>query len=229
MLAKWTISGFANPVGYECLRLSIHYWKLLYPECRCVVAYNGVNSQQLEILESLEEVELLDQSTCLDRLPVPAKGPAWKLYPPRLDINDYEIWIDNDLVVYSHSDTVRRAIQSGVPFITEGLYRNMGQYEKFIRPQYRINSGWVGLPPGFDVEGEIRSKLIGPWDSYFDEQGLVGWIITSNNGVIVPIKEVYICDHDFQLGEVGIHFVGLNSKPDRKKFWETYATTRIML
>lgn len=218
-LIRWTI-GPTHECGIACLKESVRRMRKLYPECDLVICHNQLGEDGLCAVRELG-VELYDQNERTDSLPYPPLGGyyvAWKLYPPRLRGGSHEILIDNDIVLTKRVREIDEFLTADDVFLTyEGLHGLHGMYADDVPKGLRVNSGIVGLPPGFDYAGAIR-QLARPWQGYFDEQGLVAAVICSRpKFLMIPQPVVPIVEHDFSLEAhdanlscCGYHFVGAN-------------------
>jgi hypothetical protein len=185
---------------------------------RYVVCHNGVPRSRLDSVAS--RVELVDQERFTDSLPIPPSGVSWKLYPPRIDMEAREVFMDNDLVIHRRIDLER---MPGHCFISEALGRNYGSLDPRVASTVNMNSGFFGVPPGFD----LRSEIVGvidefgvDWrDSYFEEQGVVAYIVHKRPHWIATMDEIAVLwpkddPKSWSSGSHGTHFVGLNKGDD---------------
>ncbi len=218
-LIRWTI-GKTSDSGLHCLNTSVKYMKQLYDKnFRYVVCYNNLSNNQKK---SLPNIEQIDQEKHVDALPCKPLGPAWKLYPPRLEFDNHEIIIDNDVVIYNKLPQLERFLQrKDLLVITEAIKRSYsGVLQQSIPNDFNINSGLLCLPPNFDFKQKILDALLG-WNDHFSEQTLVGYIMCQQPSVeIIPLSDVFVCYNEYKRGSCGIHFVGLNSNID--VYWKKY-------
>jgi len=217
-LTRWTI-GESTKDGYECLEMSIDSFLNFY-ETEVVICHNiSVN----KLPKFVKKFNLIDQSKFLNLKPKP-KGVAWKLYPPRIDQNNYEISIDNDIVFNKKIKEINEFLKSNKTLILEDTCRAYGRFDNHINSQIKINSGIYGMPPGFDFESYVKFYAGEEWQKNafyqhdksetFDEQGIVALALSNHsNYIIISNKKVTNCENSFVEGE-GNHFIGLN----RKKF-----------
>lgn len=223
-LIRWTIGGNVSGDGMLCLKQSIISWSRLYDESiDRVICHNGLNRQRLAYIESVAhstKSAVLWQGWHAGSLPVPPSSTAWKLYPPRLRLSAPEIIIDNDLVIHNKHSAINDLLADNKPFISEALTRSYGIYTSVVRSPRNMNSGFIGLPRHYDFQTELIKNLIGPWDNYFDEQGLVTTTIETIDPTIIPLSDISVCITRYEPGLVGVHFVGLN-KGDRRA-WSKY-------
>jgi hypothetical protein len=218
-LIRWTI-GPTTKEGCDALELSIKCWKKVYKNFDLIVCYNLWN----ERLKKLD-VELISQEQFSNYNLIKPKGNSWKLYPPRLRPNSHEIFIDNDLVLYKKVDIIDEFLESfDLFFITCGLMTHHNPFSTAC-----INSGLFGIPPHFDLQKEIDEAIIRvnlkDWE-FFDEQGLVGSIITKNKHKIIPIDEISNCYFECIPGKSGSHFCGVNS--GHVSYWNQFQTHNLL-
>lgn len=224
-IVRWTV-GDVSDQGLACLRLSVRKFIEIYgrEHFRYFVCHNGISEKKLDWLNGA--IELLDQEKFTDTLPIPPSGVSWKLYPPRIDLDAREVFIDNDLVLYKKIDLER---MSNGCFISEAIRRVYGSFDTKIQSFVNMNSGFFGLSPGFDFQSEL-SRTINEFNidwrsSYFEEQGAVAYILHKKPHWIAMMNEITVVNPDqFERGclksKFGAHFIGLNSgRHEHWKFW----------
>lgn len=225
---RWTI-GDVSDFGFEALRLSL--WgacKVFGPSVPMAVTVNtlapaearekaGEAPRGVDWLPSGQSpaslAEFLDDAM--------AEGVAWKLAPPRVFPDIYELSLDNDCILWNLPDAVAAWLEEEEPrcLIAADVKPAFGAFAEFTRPEPR-NTGIRGLPPHHDLlrallrilqqqPVQLRSEL--------DEQGLQAAALDLDNPAhIVSTHDVSICSpfwpHQFDLGKAGAHFVGLNSR-----------------
>lgn len=189
-----------------------------------VVCYNNQESNCLDFIKSLG-VDVLDQSTFPKKFEV--KDAFWKLVPFRLRPEGYEIFIDNDLVIWDKIPEVDQFLDSKATLIYQGMWGKHGVYN--LPVEFNVNSGIFGVPPNFDLEKHVLDSWKDPYLELedktiefdrFSEQGLVGTALLKNESYIVipqcriPILETYFSYelHRKNLNAKGFHFVGSNTK-----------------
>jgi hypothetical protein len=223
MLVRWTIGGNVKPAGFTCLKLSVMNFQLLYPRAILYICYNGLHESQVSQLQDLP-ASLINQeyTRFVGETPI---GVAWKLRPPRLSIAEYEVFIDNDLILRERLDEIDRWVNTGSTLVLESESRHYGTFARHIPNQYRINSGLFGVPPGFNLESYIA--LWGRWSnncpnaSYtWCEQGLVASALThSTNHILIPQTTVTNCEVEL-IEAPGMHFISLNRVNFHRPFAE---------
>jgi hypothetical protein len=225
---RWTVGDVA-PLGFDALRLSV--WgahRLFGPEARYAICVNSLSVDAARertgslpagvewvAAGSLPPVlaEALDDAM--------AEGVAWKLAPPRLFTDRYELALDNDCILWGMPPQLRQWLGEKRPrcVIAADVKPAHGAFAHLTRDEPR-NTGIRGFPPGYDVVkalaavlGEHPVKL----SSELDEQGLqVVALDRPREAIVVTTDEVTICSpfwpHQPSLGRSGAHFVGLNSR-----------------
>jgi hypothetical protein len=211
-LAKWTI-GKTTKDGYDCLLLSINSFKKFY-DVEVAICFN-CNKKELPV--ELKKFNLIDQKKHLQIGPEP-RGVAWKLYPPRLDVSNHEISIDNDIVFNKRIKQIDQFFSSNSTLLLEDKGRTYGRFENHVPPNFNINSGIFGMPPNFNLEsfvlfyaGEEKNALYEhDKNETFDEQGLIALALLSNKDyIIIPNNIITDCQYSVIEG-LGYHFIGLN-------------------
>jgi hypothetical protein len=237
-IARWTI-GRTNSLGEECLRHSVRRFKVLYPEFETIVCCNNLTDKQRSNLNLLN-VEIHDQSSNeLDYPLVDVNSPlgwkgsmpgwGWKLLPPRLEIDSYELWIDNDIIVRERVPSIDQWIGSNRSLISLSHQRAYGVFEKEIKGDICYCAGFFGLPPGFDFNSRILhhcKKLFGPLGHY-DEQGITVLCTLETDPIIVPVEELSVVKALKKPYSNALHFIGLNRTDDHKS-WSDYKCYTLM-
>lgn len=219
-LFRFTI-GPVSRGGFQCLEQAIAQVQTLYdPEI--AVCYNC----SFERVSHLN-VRLVDQNQHIEG-PIP-KGVAWKLYPPRLDINRHEIVIDNDIILNERIPEIDAFLEGTHTLMLEEETRTYGRFARHVPAHLFINSGLYGLPPGFDFEKYVRTHAGPEWEENargvhaasktFDEQGLVALILSSQDYRVIPKTSLTNCERRWVHGK-GCHFIGLNRNEVHRPFIE---------
>jgi hypothetical protein len=227
-IVRWVI-GEVHELGYELLYESITNFKKIYGDkfeyCIC---YNSKKIKKY-LLKCLNLVNYtFDQTFYLKEFsynPLNKKGPHWKLYPPRLFQCNHELILDNDLIIYKKLDEIEIFLNNKDMLITtQAVKRSYNKkYDNYIKKEFNINSGLVGLPPNFNYKQELQTMLnLGPgyWDEHLDEQTLVASVLQQQNTKIIPLKVISVASEltNYLFGEKGTHFVGTNGGFD--KYWK---------
>ncbi|WP_448188025.1 hypothetical protein [Azospirillum sp. sgz301742] len=225
---RWTI-GDVSPQGFEALRLSVWgAWRLFGAEAAYTVVVNSlpVGEAQARTGSLPAEVEWRPAGPLPDRLrrhldDGMAEGVAWKFAPLRCFPDRYELSLDNDCILWGLPDAVRAWLDEDTPrcLIAGDVELALGAFAGLTRPEPR-NTGIRGLPPGFDLDAALAAVLERhpvPLASELDEQGLqVVALDLGRPAHVVSTREVSICSPLWpkrpELGRVGAHFVGLNSR-----------------
>ena len=214
---RWCIGGYASEAGYQCLTQSIQQFMKFYGEkFDRVILHNNCSEEQVAFLRALP-VRLIDQTQHSDSKAV---NPVWKITPPRIS-TAHEIFIDNDIILHKHYPLIDEFLQNSFCFMTEGLLRRFGKYDDRVPVWYKLNSGFWGLPPNFDLDQLIQIEGGIEASKWFDEQGLIALLLSrSREFRMVPRTDISICDDTFEPGNFGTHFVGLNK--GNLKAWRRY-------
>jgi hypothetical protein len=219
-IIRWTI-GDCSKEGIDCLKKSVKNIVNFYKEkFDYYVCYNNLNKNKINKLP----VRLLNQEEYVDEITIrPTNNPCWKLYPPRIKMDSYEIFIDNDLVLHKKIN-FEQYIKNKSFFITEAYEKSYGTLQYEINDPIFLNSGMFGIPPGFDFKKEINSAIkkfeINWNNSHFEEQAIVAYIFNKQGYELINKEQIYVCVEDIKIGKFGNHFVGLNSGFSR--FWNAY-------
>jgi hypothetical protein len=212
-IVRWTIGDAVKTNSLRCLRYSIKSFFDIYKDrFDYYLMFNSKNPPPL----CFSFINMLDQRAYRDSLPRRPHGFAWKLYPPRLDIEVPEIFIDNDLIIYKEIDEIEALITHNTPFITRDAFRVYGSYDKMIDKDTQINSGFFGLPRNFDLKRVLLDNFINEeWDGW-DEQGLVAKIMLAINSTIIPLEKISVLTptEEGEFGTHGTHFVVLNRQKE---------------
>lgn len=213
-LVRWTI-GKPSQIGLDILKLSIDNLIKIYEDYfDYVICYNNLSANDLRIIKSFN-IPLFNSANINV---VGMKNKAWKLVPPRLRPDGYEIILDNDLIIDRKLPILEDFLAGDFILVTEGVAQTYGKFHHVLRKSgLKINTGLVGLPPKFDLSKEIDSvKQIFPKidiSDGFNEQGLLAWIISDSKHRIIPLAHISIAEptSPLILGEYGVHFVGANT------------------
>lgn len=228
---RWTI-GDVSDNGWEALALAVRGARRAFgPDVGYAVCVNSVrlDDARARLGDLAADVEL----RAVSRADLPpamqarldegmAEGVAWKLAPPRVFPEAWELSLDNDCIVWEVPSGVRQWLEDGRPqqcLLAEDARALFGQFARFCGPEPR-NAGMRGLPPAYPLEEvlealmrEVPTALV----SELDEQGLqvaaASWF---EPPAVVSIDEVTICSpfppHRLELGRCGAHFCGLNAR-----------------
>jgi len=210
-LLRWTI-GPVSEIGFEILSHSIELFKSFRNNFDLLVCHNQLDKKRLAKLKEMD-VPLFCQDDYKYNLFFKPEGCGWKLYPPRLRLDAHEIIIDNDLILFN-DEFLKKFINEDCLLITESNGRRLGNFDSFVPDGVKINSGLIGLPPGFDFEKEIQEMQIisgrQRFEGFFDEQGLVAAVVSKYRYTLINLDEIWVCADQFKLAPVGIHFVRAN-------------------
>tara|TARA_Y100000034_G_C6905697_1_gene420169 strand:+ start:4628 stop:5305 length:678 start_codon:yes stop_codon:yes gene_type:complete len=222
-IIRWTIGGQLSNESFVILQLSVKNVKRLWgDQFEYMICYNGLKDHK-----GLPKVDrLIDQSEFRDSLPFPPRGPAWKLYPPRLNISVHEIIIDNDLLLYEKPALLEKFLETDdMIVITEAFRRSYsGQLESKIPADFNINTGLMCFPPNFDF---AQYLVVKEWEHHFDEQTAVAFALSKIPNVhIIPLSDVFVCFEEYRRAKCGLHFVGVNG--GNRTYWDSYLRNRLL-
>lgn len=252
-LFRWTV-GNCLPQGLEILVESIYRTTEAFGvnSWDWAVFYNGLNGDEVGYLqEKIGElpVKLVSQNwaTCpvRDNCQTPRRnngtfeydgkncgGTMWKVCPARVRMETHEIVADNDVIILKKFDQIEEWLnQTEKSLILEEPIRFYGRYDKLFpyNPPF-FNSGFMGMPPGFDFAKEIKKTWTEHGSlqnlSQADEQGLLTY--TLNKLPSIRIKSTQMIEflhRDFANQvtgeEEGCHFTQANRMPNHPK-WIQY-------
>ena len=219
---RWTI-GPVRHSGFNCLKLSIDLWRRLYKDTfQYYVCYNNINDKQIAELNSLG-VNLVDQNLHKNSLKYKPKSTAWKLYPPRLQLDSHEIFIDNDLLVYKKAPWLEAYLASDDMFLVTSAHKRFYGIWDFLIPENfpNINTGFFALPPNYNLHRMIKNTFeMYPgkhWQTHYDEEGIMTALMMRKNLKIISMEDLFVNNSgmtDYRLGIYGTHFAGINSGND---------------
>jgi hypothetical protein len=228
-LLRWTMGGVSKQ-GQRLLRWSVRSVQKVYgDEFDYLICYNNLDPA------SLADTGLPLRPQEADALPLPPKGVAWKLYPPRVAPDRHEVWLDNDIIIYRRipglDDFLR---QDNAAVMTEGLERRCGRWDGLHPPGGpNLNSGLFGIPPGFDFRAAmmelLNSQGFTSWEDYFDEQGLVALVLKQHFGDrlrVVGNQDISICFYNFYMGRCGCHLSNVNIS--KLEYWHEFLARTIL-
>lgn len=215
-IVRWTV-GEVSQLGIECLNLSIEKFINLYGNLfDYYVCYNNIELSQIHFLKKYK-VNFLNQKKYRNSLLINPidNNPCWKLYPPRINKEVHEIFIDNDLIIFKKIPLIDEFLNSKNLFLITQAYNR--SYASSLRNLIRnnLNSGLIAIPPGFNFKERINQIIkehnISWISSHFQEQAVVSKIIEENNFKIIKLSEIYVCYEKLIKANYGYHFVGINS------------------
>jgi hypothetical protein len=158
-------------------------------------------------------------------------GTLWKVSPSRMRRDAHEIVVDNDVVVLKKFPQIDEFLAStDKAVILEEPIRFYGRYNHLMPEAPFLNSGFMGLPPGYDFGAAIRQS----WEehgrftkiSQADEQGLLMYTLSKQPSLRVKphqMKEVLARDMAVKItgDEQAIHFTQANRIPSHVS-WKNY-------
>jgi hypothetical protein len=226
---RWTIGAVA-PEGFEALRLAI--WgahRVFGPRAAYMVCANSMTAAEAceRTGEVPDDVEWTEASGTLPHWILPhvdvsgmIEGKAWKFDPLQVYPDRWELSFDNDCILWEMPGSIRSWLETGDTrrcLIATDVTPSFGTFARWAGDEPK-NAGIRGIPPGFDLIGEMQALLREHpvvMTSELDEQGLhVAAVSRRSRPVVVTLEEVSICSpfppHLPQIGKCGAHFVGLN-------------------
>lgn len=227
---RWTM-GDVSDHGFEALRCSIWgAYRLFGGQADYAVVVNSLRVEEVEARTRPLPARVTWVEANRSSLPAwltphlapnLAEGAAWKFAPLRVFDDAWELSLDNDCVLWSIPDGMRRWLDARAPsaLVAEDVRACFGQFEGRCGAAPR-NLGIRGLPPGFDLAAALKQVLREVpvvLASELDEQGLqYAALLTLGEVHVVSVEDVTICSpfppHVRHLGRSGAHFCGLNAK-----------------
>lgn len=225
-IVRWTLGNVSND-GIICLKIAIkRFIGIYHDKFDYFLFHNNINNSFFSWVNYLNvKINLYEQKCDKHFLNLSNYNPFWKILTPRLDIGRHEIIIDNDLIIYKKLKEFDIFLDSQDLFlITQGCREKKngvtyGFFENLIRKDEKINfnTGIIGLPPNYDFNFEINNILEknNLQDlTFFDEQGMVSYIIQNKNYKIISNKKISF----FKNGECGVHLIGVNKEKNKYNF-----------
>ena len=241
LAVRWTV-GNVHPRGFEMLRLSIACMHSLFgPDAKYLVCVNeitvaGARMRTGDVPEAVEwrQVTRADMPRMFldyfeDNM---IEGMGWKLVPLRTYPERYELAIDNDCIVWTMPEAMRRWLAgsdsasdgaSNSTLMAEDVDRCLGSFDPLCPPG-NYNAGLRGLAPGEDLSGALahvleevsRLRAGERLRDEIEEQGLqAAALCRLAPRFLVRNTEVSICSpfwpRSLELGTCGAHFVGSNA------------------
>ncbi|HEX6736793.1 MAG TPA: hypothetical protein VF310_00840 [Vicinamibacteria bacterium] len=232
---RWTI-GDLKPRGFEALRLSIlGAWKLFgtraaYAVCVHTVPTGEVRKRVGPVPAAVAWVDVTpgwSRSFIFAHSgPGRADGEAWKLVPPRLFVDRFEIALDSTVILWERPAALEAWLEEAHPrraLLMDDPWPQHGAFARTERPRPGRPS-IRGLPPEFDVVAAWRATLR-EQPAYLvraaDAHGLqVAALSRELEPRRVSLRDVPLCSplpgHAPEVGRRGACFVGLEpSLPGR--------------
>ena len=145
-------------------------------------------------------------------------------------MNSHELVVDNDVILLRKFPQIEEWLNGRKALVLEEKIRFYGRYDKLFSDDLLLNSGFMGLPPGYDFGADIRKS----WEendslhniSQADEQGLLTYTLSQYSNIRVPKEQmVEILARDYKTDitgkEEGLHFTQCNRIP-RHRAWVKY-------
>lgn len=215
LIVRWTV-GPCRRTGLVCLKKSVKSWISTFGVGDGLfICHNGLSEDEVSFLAGLD-VEFVNQTKTKHEIKVEAFDSAWKFYPPRLSLHDHEIFIDNDLIVYDEFCEIQNFLSRKDSAIVTSAHRAFfGNFPPAISKP--INTGFFGLPPGFDFGSRINRVIgSGPgWRDHSDDQGVFFNAVECLNLITIPLETIWVSNPNvdfapYREGSSGVHFAGSN-------------------
>lgn len=244
-ILRWSIGPCSN-LGIDVLKESVRTALDIFKGFEFYIGYNNIDP---DILQINDKIKLHKQDFNEFYIPIdfgiPVKrgnpktekilGSYHKVIPARIDLNAYELLVDNDLVFLEMPDKIKEFLSSDKTLLCESSLKFQGSYAEYFLPKEQYTSSLMGLPPGFDFESYIKStwKKYGEtkYLTYNEEQGLLTLSLKNDNSIILSKDEIvevfYNNDLNCKLNRTlhskakAFHFVGVNRNNHHQQ-WTQY-------
>lgn len=256
---RWTF-GPCHPAGYAVLEESMQQAVKLFGDFfdwrLCV---NNLTHEQIDIVrtECIADlpITLFQQDVGCSPIPWETRrfkrgsswsvGSFWKVCPARMSLDVHEIIVDNDIVLLRSFPELDHFLHStDFVLLNEDQWLYHGNYTDLLPAGLQVNSGFIGLPPGYDFGKEIKSVWLRfgcrPIETNGDEQGLLGLVVTTTihyKKIPWQVLPEYLDHHDGveqilplilenrRQSASGIHFTKVN-RSTMHKGWQAYERLR---
>lgn len=232
-LMRWTMGGNASEAGWECLSESVRIVPKTYPEFDYIICHNNLDQCQLRRIKEfgieLHEQKPEDIGVSFDfneKTTRSVSNHAWKLCPLRLRPEAYEIWIDNDIILWERISEIDDFLSSDKPIVSQTWSRELyGSFDFDVPEGVAICAGFFGLPPYYPFREKVDEMtfLRMPLNGY-DEQGMIASMIVNNESGWIGINPCNLNQlgwwEDILVFPKGGHFIRLNTGTNSG--WETY-------
>lgn len=221
MLLRWNI-GPCSELGEEVFKKSVRMaCNFCAADIRLVVCYYNRESPK----NLPEHVELLDISDLTWSYPKPS-NEIFNLFPLRLDINNYEIYLDNELIIHQPPRSFKRFLLSKNKFLKlESGNDNYGIFSG-LNPKNPPHTSYAlfGFPPGYNPEKDIneiiKERPIENWDNG-NAHGLIAGLLNSKICYSISELEISTFENGFKPAACGYHFKGISKKRYDQK-WKDF-------
>lgn len=214
LVIRWTFgeaSGRPTSLqGLDMLECSIRFANQLFPDAKKVVCYNSIKSRRL--LTALEQLRVLgldlinQESLGSPFLNVGGKNSFWKYLPERIDEDKYELFLDNDVVIWTIPLPIQEWLTSNSILISEDWNGSFyGEFQSDVNSNRSLNAGIIGLPPKFRISLPDTTYLK---DFFHSEQGFaVSKILESRLPIHVIAKELVYQSNHFVENRIAAHLL----------------------
>lgn len=203
LIIRWTFGeAIGRPTslqGLDMLECSIRFAQSLIPNAKLYVCYNSIRSDRL--LSKLNKVadlgvSLIDQNDLNPEFTgVTGKNSFWKYIPGRIELNKFELFLDNDVIIWRVPELIKTWAESNSILISEDWNgSHYGEFAGSIQTPDSYNAGIIGLPPGFEIPVPRTSDLS---EHFHSEQGYVASQILQSGKPVRLIKKelIYQANH----------------------------------
>lgn len=244
MLIRWilgeNLKQELHDVAYELLFYSIGYMTRLFPDARRVVMLGFLRDKGDRAKRDFSQfgVEFLNVSDYVtDQPDAVLDFTSWnafsKAIPKRLDVNDYELRLDNDVLLWRKPEILNQWLKTENALLGLGCSsaypcNHIGSKEqhggplakvsrRFFDPNLHMNSGIVGFPPGYNppalpIQSDWKKSEQGwthlMYATYDGPKYLIPFdnipLIGLNDWATLPEGKNLLQDYD------GVHFIGHN-------------------
>lgn len=227
---RWSI-GDVSDDGYEALQLSV--WgahRIFGPRAAYVVCVHDATIAEVQAKTGgvpdgvrWQHVQRHLPQPIAERISGEddAREIGWRLSPPRLFPDRFELSLDNECILWDLPVTIASWLDDAHPsrcLLVEDVSVRSGKFAG--ESPTPLDACIRGLPPGFDLEAALVDELArteGNLVSDLDEVGLqVAALSRHEPPCVVPLTDVTVCSpfppHHLALGRCGAHFVGIDAK-----------------
>jgi len=255
-LFRWIVGGASNQGLWIMKESLVRTMSALGPRnFDWMVCYNNMDVDRLRFIrhisknitlyeQSFSDFPLPESAVChlgQTKLDGPYRGTAWKLCPARLRPDAHEIIMDNDIVIFQQFQALSSFLSTDDhTMLLRERFQNLGIYTHCFEATETYNSGFIGLPPGYDFGKDLllswervnRYPILSP----ADEQGLVTFVLKGTKHFIVDEDTIIHLHHDgrryaskgihgteryrYAGTEFGLHFSEANRT--RHEMWTNY-------
>ena len=213
-ILRWVI-GKTSQLGYDVLAFSIkQFYKIYKNKFDYYLLYNNSNVQILREIIGSYNINLIKQDWNFNPLDLNYFNDSsfWKIIPARININEYEIFVDNDIVPLKYFEKIDVFLKSNKVLLTKDCLKYQGNYKNLFEENEYYNAGFFGLPPNYDFQKELKktwfeNNCLSTFDNG-DEQGLTTATLKKQDKIIIDSEENLMI---FPEGKVKSNFYNSNT------------------